>query len=485
MISTTALATRLGQVATALELRWPAAPLTLEAATELFVGADPGPSASASYLLQAVLCGVIPTPAEVVRQERRWRLDGIAATLAEVLASARRANRWGSPPPVRIAADVLVDVHDTAHTAFTTGIQRVVRSTVPLLVGHSALSLLCWNDGFGAPRTLGSAEQALVLGGALGATTAGREIVVPYRSTFVLPEIAVDERRATRLQSIALYSASRTVAIGFDCIPITTAETAGTGMPGGFARYLSCLAAFDLVAPISEASGVEFSGWRDMLAGAGLAGPTIEVVELPGIPDDEVMPVPEPQLRERLGLGADEVILLAVGSHEPRKNHLALLQAAELVWREGAEFTLVMVGGNSWDTAAFDRALAAARTERGRRILTLSGADDATVWGLYRAARFSLFPSLNEGFGLPIVESVANGTPVVTSDFGSMRELAAGHGGLLVDPRDEESIAGAIRSLLYDAALLAELRAQTKTLPLRRWEDYARELWAAFGGETS
>ncbi|WP_213814351.1 glycosyltransferase [Glaciihabitans sp. dw_435] len=507
MISSATLATRLGQVAAALDIpgAGDSTPLSLEAATALLVRANPAASDAATYLLLSVTAGAIPTPAEIVRQRRLWQLNGLPATIADALARARKLNRWArtAPPAVLIAGGTVVDVHDTASTPFTTGIQRVVRSTLQLWAERHELLLVGWDDVFGAPRTLTPAQHALALGRPAGSAPEGAhaagepsgtapspaspttpQIVIPFRATLVLPEIAVDDRRSTRLQAIALHSGSRAVAIGYDCIPITTAETAGAGMPGGFARYLSALSAFDVVAPISQASGTEFSGWKRMLAGSGVTGPRVDVVDLPGIPSGHIVATGEAELRATLELAPDETVLLAVGSHEPRKNHLALLQAAEIAWEGGATFTLVMVGGNSWDTASFDRALASARA-RGRRILTLTAASDETVWGLYSLARFSLFPSLNEGFGLPVVESLSFGTPVITSDFGSMRELAAGHGGVLVDPRDERSIAEAMNTLLRDDSRLAELVAETSTLPQRHWSDYADDLWSTLQRETS
>jgi glycosyltransferase involved in cell wall biosynthesis len=166
-----------------------------------------------------------------------------------------------------------------------------------------------------------------------------------------------------------------------------------------------------------------------------------------------------------------------VGSHEPRKNHLHLLLAAELRWRRGDDFVLVMVGGNSWDTIRFDSMVERLRAA-GRDIITLSNADDAVVWSLYRIARFSVFCSLNEGFGLPVVESLASGTPVVTSNFGSMRELGEGYGAVLADPRDTNSMASAMDLLMNNQTEYDRLRAETSTLPPRSWDGYAEQLWA-------
>jgi glycosyltransferase involved in cell wall biosynthesis len=109
--------------------------------------------------------------------------------------------------------------------------------------------------------------------------------------------------------------------------------------------------------------------------------------------------------------------------------------------------------------------------------VTLSRVSDETIWDLYDLARFSVFCSLNEGFGLPVVESLSHGTPVITSDFGSMRALGVGHGGLTVSPLDIDAMTAAMIRLLRDDALHAELVVQTETTPATSWESYADDLW--------
>lgn len=88
-----------------------------------------------------------------------------------------------------------------------------------------------------------------------------------------------------------------------------------------------------------------------------------------------------------------------------------------------------------------------------------------------------MFPSLHEGFGLPVVESLAHGTPVITSDFGSTAQSGAAGGTVLVDPRDDDALTGAMRTLLTDDDVLARLRAEIARRPERTWQDYADELW--------
>jgi glycosyltransferase involved in cell wall biosynthesis len=88
-----------------------------------------------------------------------------------------------------------------------------------------------------------------------------------------------------------------------------------------------------------------------------------------------------------------------------------------------------------------------------------------------------VFPSLNEGFGLPVAEAIAAGTPVVTSDFGSMREIAAHGGAILVDPRDDEAIADAVWTLVTDDDAHARLAAEARRAPRRTWDEYADLVW--------
>ena len=97
----------------------------------------------------------------------------------------------------------------------------------------------------------------------------------------------------------------------------------------------------------------------------------------------------------------------------------------------------------------------------------LPNVGEAELWSLYRTASFTVFPSLTEGFGLPIAESLICGTPVITSNYGAMAEAARAGGALLVDPRNVGEITDAMRRLLTDAEQLRQLadEAQGRTWP--------------------
>jgi len=230
----------------------------------------------------------------------------------------------------------------------------------------------------------------------------------------------------------------------------------------------------DRVATISEGAAVEYRGWRAMLAGAGLPGPDIVSVPLPVEAAEPSVAALE-TARSRFALGSLPLVLV-VGSHEPRKNHLAVLHAAELLWREGLAYSLVFVGGNSWSSERFTKVFSGMR-DGGRPVQAISALSDELLWAAYRTAHVVLFPSLNEGFGLPVAEALASGTPVITSGYGSMAEIAEHGGALLVDPRDDHDLAGALRRILTEPALHAELAAQAGARPKRSWDTYADELW--------
>jgi glycosyltransferase involved in cell wall biosynthesis len=149
---------------------------------------------------------------------------------------------------------------------------------------------------------------------------------------------------------------------------------------------------------------------------------------------------------------------LFVGTMEPRKNLPKLLRAyARYLELSDKPHTLKLVGGRGWGIDESEGV--ANRPGLHGKVEVLGKVDEKTLYSLYTAAHALVMPSLYEGFGLPIVESLSRGVPVITSRGSAMSEVA-GDAGILVDPHSEEDICRALLAMTTDRALYNTLRAR-------------------------
>ncbi len=150
-------------------------------------------------------------------------------------------------------------------------------------------------------------------------------------------------------------------------------------------------------------------------------------------------------LRKRYQLG-DAPFVLTVGTMQRRKNHLTLVRAFAKM--DSSNVNLVIAGGQGW---LYDEVLAEIKAlGLTQRVRLIGFIDDADLPALYRAASVFAFPSLYEGFGLPPLEAMACGVPVVASNASSLPEVI-GDAGLMVDPLDVDALAAALAQALNDA----------------------------------
>jgi glycosyltransferase involved in cell wall biosynthesis len=168
--------------------------------------------------------------------------------------------------------------------------------------------------------------------------------------------------------------------------------------------------------------------------------------------------------------------LLSVSTIQPRKNYTRLVEAFGRIvnGQQAADLILVIAGGRGW---MFDEVFQAVeRLGLHDRVLLPDFVADDDLPALYSGARIFVYPSLYEGFGLPVAEAMACGTPVVSSNASSLPEVA-GDAALYFDPRDVDAMTGAILQALTDNALCVDLRsrglAQAKKFS---WEKAAAEL---------
>jgi glycosyltransferase involved in cell wall biosynthesis len=169
----------------------------------------------------------------------------------------------------------------------------------------------------------------------------------------------------------------------------------------------------------------------------------------PGLPPAS-QPLQENELRKRLEVG-DAPVVLTVSAKRPHKNLERLIDAFARL--RASDAVLVLPGY----ATPYEDELRRKAAERGARVRFVGWVDDATLDGLYRLAVCLVVPSLAEGFGLPVLEAMARGTPVACSGASSLPEVA-GDAALYFDPTDVQAITEAMETLLSDAELRDRLR---------------------------
>jgi glycosyltransferase involved in cell wall biosynthesis len=205
----------------------------------------------------------------------------------------------------------------------------------------------------------------------------------------------------------------------------------------------------------------------------------IEVISEGSDPCFRPMNVTEigPAIFEKYRLPADVPLVLYVGGISPHKNLQGLLHALARV--ERLAWHLVLVGDYAQDSffGCYNEVLELSRSLRLAKRVTFTGyVPDADLVILYNLATLLVLPSLGEGFGLPVVEAMACGVPVATSNRNSLPEIV-GEAGLLFDPLSHAELAGAISRLLSDESLRNELRSKgRKRAELFSWKAGSRKL---------
>jgi glycosyltransferase involved in cell wall biosynthesis len=430
----------------------------------------------ARWLMLTAAFGAFPTTEQLKEFGRTLELARAGANESALLAQVINDPRRGRVDlPMTIVADgTVVEVDFCARYDTHTGIHRVVRETVPRWRAEHAVTAVAWIDEYSAFRTLAPREVNRVFAyGRQDPVDPASEalyhprLVVPWRSVLVLPDVA-NPRASDPLAAIARFSGNTVSMIGYDMIPVTSAEMRPRADTDAFAQYLTVVKHAHRVAGISRSAAAEYAGFTHSVRAQGLAGPDVREVMLAGEAPHPSGSAVRPHVYKP--------VILCVGSQEPHKNQRSALHAAERLWREGLDFEIRLVGGPGCSDAvlrpAIDRLI-----DAGRPITALGRVSDARLLGELRSADVVFFASLHEGYGLPVAEALACGTPVITSNFGSQLEIAELGGCIVVDPRSDDDVTRAMRLVLTDPDELKRLRTEADARLVRTWDDYAAELW--------
>lgn len=227
----------------------------------------------------------------------------------------------------------------------------------------------------------------------------------------------------------------------------------------------------DHIIAVSEATR------RDLIVAYDLPPEKITVIHEAAAPHFRPQPE-EMQAHVRRTYGLPERYLLYVGTVEPRKNLERLLRAWTPLYQSGECPPLVIVGKRGWLAESFFAALETCPAREGVKLTGYIADEDLPA--VYSAATAFVFPSLYEGFGLPPLEAMACGTPVVCSNVSSMPEVV-GDAALLVDPEDELDIQAALRKIMNEPDVAHELRDRgTERAALFAWSRVAEETQAVY-----
>ena len=285
-----------------------------------------------------------------------------------------------------------------------------------------------------------------------------------------------------RLAALKRDSGARIAAVCYDLIPITHPQFYRSSDVAEFRRY------WDAMFTILDTVIVNAPAIRDdviaHVRANGTPAPTVAVVPL-GSDLSEVAGPPDAPLPD--GLEQDSYALF-VSTIEPRKNHKMLLDIWERLLARGipqqSRFKLVFVGRDGWMTGDVMRRLGAPAAFDGT-VVHLRRVGDELLRALYANAAFCLYPSVYEGYGLPVVEAFALGKAVISSNGGALSDVAEGLCPTL-DPSDAARWETAIADWIADPSLRRETEKQIrlKFRPIT-WPETARRLLSAAGFEVA
>jgi len=269
----------------------------------------------------------------------------------------------------------------------------------------------------------------------------------------------------------------RCAAIFHDAIPLKHPHITWPQSVARHPGYMKLLARFDRVWAVSHASRDELIGFWRWQRLEHL--PPVDVLALGADFDNEPRAATN-SVSHLSTLNAQLPSLLCLGIIEPRKNQSFLLEVCSELWAEGFAFDLHLVGrvNPHFGPPTVERIQALRRTP-GARLQFHEAATDATVAKLYATARATVFPTIAEGCGLPLLESLWRGVPCVCSDLPVLRENADAGGCLPVAVNDRVAWKSALRRILTEDTLHARLATEAITRPLPTWAAAAQTLAAS------
>lgn len=382
---------------------------------------------------------------------------------------------------------VIMDVTNATRDPANTGVMRVTRRLAGTLEQLATPVFVVWDDhaaGYVFP-TLEEYRQLSQFEGPVAVETLPRssgktrlplaDRLEALRKGGPCCFLLTETIPAARVRAAYQFGADQQIpvaAVFYDAIPVLHPELCPDELiRANHGAYMRELAGCDMVLPISGFSARCLKEYWD---GFGLTGSQIVPLLLP----EEFAAAPRAQ-RVDQDISPD-VRILCVSTLEPRKNHEVLLAACRLLDDRfpGLAWSLSLVG-NRYAGAEGIADMVEEVSCNDPRIAWLGVVSDAELAALYRQASFTMYPSLIEGFGVPILESLWFGKPCICRNEGVMAELASDGGCLTVDVTDPAALCDAIGRLATDHGLRHRLAEEAIHRTMRSWEAYGADLCMA------
>lgn len=480
------------------------------------------------YLISMAYFGRLATPDEAVRIGQLLATEQPAAI--DISLKKWAACREPAAHNVLMPTDPKVVYIDVSHTLFfkrNTGIQRVVRQLAiainsssyrhvfirfdKWLRGYRPLTdaerskLLAWEEFSSAKKkvfsstrqTNGLKQRLKEVGKAwlglpvkkfirllrdlsrkirrnltywLWSQPASKKCLFFWQGYLLMPEVITTSERLDLLTTVSATTPLHSTLILFDFLPVTHPEFFTNSTPAGFTQYLKLLRHADQVSCISNTVQKQL---ESLLPAIPRTKPTVKVTThlLAG----DFRSLPAATVNEDASLTSLPSVL-CVGTIEPRKNQTRVLRAMVAAQDAGQQFRGIFVGNAGWLNGQFRNELQQARS-RGIELELYENISDKLLADFYQNASLTVYCSVAEGFGLPIVESVMAGVPCIASRLGSMKEIANQLGGCsLVNPFSTSEIATVIIRLLRNHNELAYLTTEARQAHWHTWSDYCEQI---------
>jgi glycosyltransferase involved in cell wall biosynthesis len=397
----------------------------------------------------------------------------------EITKSFSLSSRGQKHQAARLFVDCSV-IHQHDHR---TGIQRVVRALIFNLKMAQKIDVIpVYSDDLGmtfrTSNILDQSKNGELTGKIIDFNPGDVLLMADLHPGLAINMHTTGQGRLLKNNNIRLFH------IVYDILPITSPETFWPELVSEFEAWLKAIRNANGLLCISKTVANELQRYYGSGNDTVIGQPAIhwfhlgfdigKSIAFQGVPGDA---------NEVLNRFKSRTTFLMVGTIEPRKGHALAVDAFELLWRQGEDINLAIVGKQGWKMKSFIERLQV-HPEAGRRLFWLGGISDQYLEIIFKESKCLLMASYGEGFGLPLIEASHYGLPLVVRDIPVFREVAADHAYFFQDSRDPSVLASAIKEWLV--LYKQEKHPSSVGVASQSWGDSANHvLNIIFGGAHS